>query len=45
VKESKANVPDYGLGWLKGKTELPRDFGTAKWKKAGTNALLKDMGF
>jgi prevent-host-death family protein len=44
VRETNATVPDYGLGWLKGKAELPKDFGTAKWKKAGTKAVLKDMG-
>jgi len=33
-----------GLGWLKGKAELPEGFGTPEWKKAGTDAVLRDMG-
>ena len=44
VEQQKQAVPDYGLGWLKGKAQLLKDFGTAKWKKAGTRAVLKDMG-
>jgi prevent-host-death family protein len=44
VEQQKEAVPDYGLGWLKGKAELPKGFGTARWKKAGTRAVLKDMG-
>ncbi len=42
VQDSKA--PDRGLGWLKGKSELPKGFGTAKWKKSGADAVLRDMG-
>jgi prevent-host-death family protein len=42
VPDSQA--PDRGLGWLKGKSELPKGFGTAKWKKSGTDAVLREMG-
>ena len=49
VKEEKEEtastvIPDRGYGWLKGKVKLPKDFGTARWKKRGTDAVLKDMG-
>ncbi len=31
-----------GLGWLKGKAKLPRDY--QKWKEESSKAILKDMG-
>jgi len=43
-EEQEAFVPNRGLGWLRDKRQLPADFGTAKWKKRGTDAVLKDMG-
>jgi prevent-host-death family protein len=44
VSDAKAPLSDRGLGWLKGKSNLPKGFGTAKWKKSGTDAVLRDMG-
>ena len=44
VKDVKAPAPDCGLGWLKGNAKLPASFGTAKWKKSRTDAVLRDMG-
>jgi prevent-host-death family protein len=41
VQASKAE--DRGLGWLKGKSELPKGFGTAKGTKSGTAASGPDL--
>ncbi len=44
VRKSEETTPAYGLGWLKSKSKLPKDFGSASWKERGTKAVLKDMG-
>ncbi len=44
VMDAKAPLSDRGLGWLKGTSKLPDGFGTAEWKKSGTEAILHNMG-
>jgi prevent-host-death family protein len=44
VADAQAPVASRGLGWLRDKSKLPKGFGTAKWKKSGTDAVLRDMG-
>jgi len=44
VADAQAPVASRGLGWLSDKSKLPKGFGTAKWKKSGTDAVLRDMG-
>jgi len=42
VNEQAPAVANRGLGWLKGKAKLPRDY--QKWKEKSSKAVIRDMG-
>ncbi len=41
-EEQEIAIPNRGLGWLKGKVKLPKDY--QKWKEKSSKAVMKDMG-